>query len=193
MEVLSYREIEVSPETTKYFFEKESIKNKFNKFEEKYGYFGLGSIFSQMGKILSTSSGPILEKRVLDLGCGSIQSYGYYEKLHPYEPWLCRFLHEFGVEVIGIDIANLDNEEFKHYGEFDLFKPDSLNFLPDNYIDIANASSLFDSPQVFQRIKNSALLSQHGFYTSKPLKDILISQLERVVKSEGFFIYDGEL
>ena len=67
------------------------------------------------------------------------------------------------------------------------------NFLPDNYIDIANASSLFDSPQVFQRIKNSAPLSQHGFYTSKHLKDILISQLERVVKSEGFFIYDGEL
>ena len=114
------------------------------------------------------------DKTVLDLGCGSasIEAKFSYLNHRMYEPWLCRALLEIGAKPIGVDINSNDGEKFENYIA-DFYKPNSLSFLRDNSVDIANAGAIFNLP---------------GFDEDK-LRKNLIPQLERIVKPEGFFVY----
>lgn len=132
----------------------------------------------QLPILLYLADGDLRYKVVLDLGCGSI-NFGD-NNCNSYEPWLCRILHKIGAKPIGIDISIFSqSEEFEAY-KIDLLKPDSLHFLPDSYVDIAHANSLFDSP---------ILHSLHGPDCCQKLIENLLPQLERIVKKDGWFAY----
>lgn len=90
-----------------------------------------------------------------DLGCGSNDIYRETGMLlkpdNQFEPWLCRILHAIGARPIGIDIGPLSGERFEYY-ERNLNSPNSLEGIPDNSVDLANAKQLFDSPFLIYRL-----------------------------------------
>ena len=117
-------------------------------------------------------------KRILDLGCGSLNSLDdSYRKdgdKRKYEPWLPRILHELGAKVVGVDFATNEKEEFEHY-QIDLRSSNSLSHFKEKEFDLACAFALFDSTLCI----NGARLFNN-----------LLPQLERIVKPEGFFVVD---
>jgi|SRR3989338_950656 len=137
-------------------------------------------VIRQLPILLYLADGNLRDKVVLDLGCGSTKSRDNYYSL--YEPWLCRVLHKIGAKPIGIDLSIFPPiEEFEAY-KIDLLKPDSLCFLPDGYVGLAHANSLFSSP---------ILHKTHGPDCSQRLMDNLLPQLERIVKKNGWFAYSS--
>jgi len=142
------------------------------------------AISNQINYLLFAVSGDLENKKILDLGCGSNNPYlegmgDFNDRM--FEPWLCRGLLELGANPIGIDIGDLSKEKFEHY-QLNLLEPNSLHFIPDNSIDIANSHELFNSP--YLNFEHMGLNS-----SGKKLKEILIPQLERIVKPKGLFIY----
>lgn len=135
-------------------------------------------LIKQLPILLYLADGNLSGKVVLDLGCGSITSKD--NNCIQYKPWLCRILYEIDAKPIGIDISIFPpSEKFEAY-KIDLLKPNSLCFLPDSYVDIAHANSLFDSP---------TLHKTHGPDCSQRLMDNLMPQLERIVKKDGWLAY----
>lgn len=122
-------------------------------------------------------SGDIKGKRILDIGCGGKGQYTSQTSFRSrmYEPWLCRALLELDAEPIGIDARDNSEEEFENY-QRDLFEKDSLSDIPESSVDIAHAKGLFNDPSVYMSPTN--------------LEDVLIPQLERTVKPNGYFIYE---
>ena len=121
-------------------------------------------------------------KTILDLGCGSTDpkiEHGNREITRQYEPWISRALHILGANVIGLDYGPLDGEQFTHY-QVDLRNPDSLSFLPDQSVDLANARLLF-----------SSCMMRGTPGASQAMQENLMPQLERILKPEGTFIYVG--
>ncbi len=82
-----------------------------------------------------------------------------------FEPWLCRVLKELGAEPVGIDIGNLEGEEFEHY-QIDLTKKGALDFLPSESFDLIFSRLLASSPQL-------------EFMIDKGEIDILMVELEK--------------
>jgi len=132
-------------------------------------------LIHQMTPVLFALSEDYKGKTFLDLGCGS-NTPELGDRV--YEPWLCRALHHLGVNAIGIDLGELDGEQFTHH-QTNLLERDSLRFLPDNSVDVANARQLFTSP----------LYLRHFMEDNVDLWEHLIPQLERIVKPEGTFMY----
>jgi len=117
-------------------------------------------------------------KIILDLGCGSKGSLDNYFSGRMFEPWLARGLYELKANIIGIDLGDLSTEKFKGY-ELDLSKENSLSLFEDNSIDIAFASLFFDSPAL-----------NRYYLEGRKTFNLLLPQLERIVKPEGYFIFD---
>lgn len=122
-------------------------------------------------------------KRILDIGCGSIESRLNSEELNRsmprlLEPWLCRVLFDLGSDPVGIDINNLDNELFEHY-QIDVGKPDSLDFLEPQSFDAVNMKWLSGSPEMQER------------YTTLYGHEILVrveEKLKELLKPDGLII-----
>jgi hypothetical protein len=143
-------------------------------------------ISSTIGRVYYASGDNLENKSILDLGCGSnsdnpIMSYDNYLNVghfgeRTFEPWLCRSLSILGANPIGVDCGSLDGERFEHYC-LNLLSKKSLNFIPDNSIDIAHSRLLYSSPQ----------LGIMGGNEEK-IKEVLIPQLERIVKPEGIYL-----
>ena len=91
-----------------------------------------------------------------------------------YEPWLARGIHELGVKVIGVDLNNNCTEKFENY-IVDLNKTNCLHFFKDNSVDVACTYALFDS---------------HSVKNPKKIFSNLLPQLGRIIKPEGYFIFD---
>ncbi len=168
---------------------KEKIQQKYSMDAKKDG-IGLISAKTQLYKMLCLKPRLVEYRlRVLDLGCGRVKGDCYYTGktgCRQYEPWLARMLCELGVPVIGIDTKDLETEGFENY-TCNLLD-DDLAFLPDSSIDITNASYLFNSPTLKGCISPSE--EQRRQQVGTELKAKLMPQLQRVVKPEGFFIYD---
>ena len=128
--------------------------------------------------ILAVVGADLVNRKILDLGCGAAKSVDC-NGTRDFEPWVCRGLVELGTNPIGIDIFDNSKEKFENY-QTDLTTPNSLNFIPDNSIDIAHSWGLFDSP--FLRISVGKGRKEDN------LLEILLPQLERIVKPEGIFI-----
>ncbi len=134
--------------------------------------------------ILTILNGDLAGKIILDLGCGSdfsTDGFGYGGTLI-YSPWLCRTLNKLGAKPIGVDL-DLRNEEFEHHS-VNLLE-ESLDFLPDHSVDVANACALFDSPTLLFMIGK---IPRAGF---NEFEDRIRKQLERIVKPEGYFIHNN--
>jgi len=176
----------------------------FRKIEEKYGlYKGYSGWHSELATIDAAFSLVGGNKTFLDLGCGSNSRHDTFDEVSRFrEPWLCRALNELGVKVIGIDIGNLDGEEFEHYS-LNLLNENALSFLPDNSIDIAHEFQFFDSPflhdmisitdkELAEKVKNPEIpywsAGDHSKYCLEITKRVLIPQLQRIVKPDGYFV-----
>lgn len=137
-------------------------------------------------------------KTLLDLGCGTVHNnYGIESPLntdypiHSFEPWACRLLPYLGVKTIGIDINDMEGEKFENYS-VNLLEPNSLSFLPDNSVDIANSRWFFESPTLLKLIYGEVVddeSPERYIRAKEKIKGILIPQLERIVKPEGIFTY----
>jgi hypothetical protein len=122
--------------------------------------------------------------RVLDIGCGSEDNALNEED--PYPPVVCRVLKRLGAHPIGIDICSNRSEEFEHY-QVNLWKPDSLNMISSNSIDVALAIGVTDSPTLdYSRPRRKPL--PYNDLTRRFL-DHVTPQLERIVKADGYFVF----
>ena len=188
MEILNYEDLKISPKT----FDLEMIMRKsiLKELKQKPHWDDNAissadfALHTQLVYILEATSQSLEGKKILDLGCGSNNPYlegGIFFKDSQFEPWLCRGLHILRFKPIGIDIGDLDKEEFEHYNT-NLVHPNSLHMMSDNSIDLVNAHQFFDSP--FLNLSLKANISE--------LKLNLYKQFERILKPEGIFIYHFE-
>ncbi|MEK6830274.1 MAG: hypothetical protein AABY15_09225, partial [Nanoarchaeota archaeon] len=125
------------------------------------------------------------------------------KKSRSFEPWLPRALHEMGVHVIGIDIGNLDREEFEHYS-LDLLKDNALSVIPDHSIDYAYSRLLYSSPQlanmvsprdypdIARKVKDQTIpywsAGDGERLAGAVLEQKLLPQIERVLKPAGSYL-----
>ncbi|MEK9157802.1 MAG: hypothetical protein AAB638_01300 [Patescibacteria group bacterium] len=156
-------------------------------------------IESWIVEVLSVFGGAdaIKGKRILDLGCGhvptpeqmalietnksdptgqshsEIKRQGVYDSVigtqREFEPWFPRAIKELGADVVGVDIGNLEGEEFEHY-QANFHNIGALNFLAAKSFDGIHTDLLTTSPQ---------------FSTTETLRAELRSQIERVLKDGG--------
>ncbi len=152
------------------------------KNDEQTRMFASIALGRQLSNVLYSLDGEFCGKTILDLGCGNrnFVDAGLLFRTRNFEPWLCRGLQVLGAKPIGVDYNCLDGETFEHYS-VDLADEDCLNMIADHSVDVANASALFDSP----------FLKSYLFLSSRKLKQNIITQLERVLKPEGAFVYDA--
>ena len=90
-----------------------------------------------------------------------------------FEPWLCRILVELGAKPVGVDIGNLEGEEFEHY-QLDLNIEGALNIFPDKSFDAINMRLLLSSPTF-------------GTPSNEIIKE-LEKQRDRLLKDDGKII-----
>lgn len=131
-------------------------------------------------------------KTIVDLGCGSTGGTADYgtEDLHgqQFHPWLMRACHELGVNAIGVDMGNLDEEPFEHYNA-NLAEQNSIHFLQDSMADIVIVQAVYDSgTMVFMPGWRHHGLDGVGI--KKDLHKILLPQIKRILKDGGVLIDD---
>ncbi len=85
-------------------------------------------------------------KNVLDIGCGSMESYKQEKqeksKVGVFEPWFCRCMAHAGARrVAGIDLENNDGEEFEHY-QMNALLPGKLSFLKQSEFDLVHSAAV---------------------------------------------------
>jgi len=118
-------------------------------------------------------------KRILDLGCGSINSpdrEDNYES-RSFEPWFCRALLELGADPVGVDInPDIEKEKFKNH-RLNLLDLGALNIFPDNSFDGINLTGLFDSP-ILNRV---SVLDEDR----EAMKREVAIQIKRLLKHDG--------
>ncbi|OGE19452.1 hypothetical protein A3J19_02200 [Candidatus Daviesbacteria bacterium RIFCSPLOWO2_02_FULL_41_8] len=135
----------------------------------------------QLKWIFTAAGGNIVGKRILDLGCGSNgNTIDSKEFGALFRPWLCRTLLELGAEPIGVDFGDLNGEKFEAHSR-DLSLPESLNFVPDDSVDIIHSRALHTSPQL------SELRVESGH-----LMEILNPQIMRILKPQGVFLFSKD-
>jgi hypothetical protein len=139
----------------------------------------------------------LANKRVLDLGCGSMKNRDTHwnaigrfwqrwirpKEFARYQPWYCRVLQEAGAQPVGIDIRSNAGERFESHA-MDLSDPKALERFPDESFDHANNHFLTvpknsiharsgTSPSIWlylvwkHRVDNHNLAKERGI----PLKD----------------------
>ena len=129
-------------------------------------------------EILYQTDCKLENKKILDLGSGCCPPLDFLGRnKRTFEPWLCRTLNLIGAHPIGIDIGNLDKEEFEHYS-LNLLDKNSLAFIPNKSIEIIHSRLLYSSP---------TLMDKYGFEKLYP--DYLFPQLKRIAKSNGVYIF----
>lgn len=211
MKILSHRELQ--EREMKYDLTQEILSGErlFERLKEKYGDgFDSDNLFLDLCYVVSLFGNDFRKKKVLDLGCGSTGgSYDFdmmqkeeWGRRH-FEPWFPRVLHMLGVKVIGVDYGRLNGEEFENY-RLNLLTPDSLKFISNGFIDLANARLLYTSPQLdnmtpknnkelIDEVKDKSMnywsIGDSERYARKSLERVLLPQLERIVKPEGYFVY----
>jgi hypothetical protein len=163
---------------------------------------GLEAVIKQLaGRIYRAygSFAMLKGRRILDIACGSSTSKapkfviidtpfgegripvpstdGYTAQ---FEPWFCRILLELGADPVGVDMGNLNEENFEHY-HVDLGQPGALNFLPDHSFDAVHDSRLFGSPefttQFLKRVDRLRIAAE------------IWRQEQRLLKVEGIVVH----
>ncbi len=128
----------------------------------------------------ATSGDSMARQEIIKRGMYDLYTHREEDPVNPlgyrlYEPWFSRALLELGASPVGIDIGNLDGEEFEHH-RVDLSQPGALDFLPDKSFDAVNLNGLFSSPQ---------LESMTGESEVDKMKEELKKQIRRILKADG--------
>jgi len=171
-----------------------SLMKCFRFFDSESGRF-TENLRKQLAAVYYALDKDLTGKRILDLGCGStgdtLESTRSKREVQTYGPWLCRLLHKLGVEVTGVDAGSLEGEKFSAFGGVDLLMPESLGFLPSGYFDLVHSSLLYSSPELNKRVTGRT--SGHGsLIVGETLATTLMPQIERVLKSDGIYIFYDE-
>jgi SAM-dependent methyltransferase len=189
MKILNYEDIKPRENIEELFLEVTGNGQLYKRLEEKYGEgVNTDTIHEQLRRLINIYGADFKQKSILDLGCGSTggtydfdmtkqDSFEHPSFTRTFEPWFCRALHELDVECLGVDYGNLTQEQFKKLDYTDLLDPSALDSIQDNSIDLANARLLFNSPQL-------EMMNGEG-----KLKEVLLPQLERIVKPDGLFFH----
>lgn len=99
-----------------------------------------------------------------------------------FEPWLTRGLHELGAEVTGVDIGNLEGEDFEHYGGVNLLHTEDLkNLLPKDYFDLVHERLVKSSPAFEKECQAEGITPRQAI---ESIKNVAVSLL----KSDGVFL-----
>ncbi len=158
--------------------------------------FVFGKINAQWQGILKALDYQTQGKRVLDLGCGARKGTVESKKYGcSFDPLLGRFAYETkektGLEYVGVDCGDLSGEEFPHR-QLDLLEEGALmREFPENYFDIATAFMLFNSSELEKRVSGKDVKNASEESAGK-LRDVLIPQLERIVKPGGCLVWYGD-
>lgn len=117
---------------------------------------------------------------ILDIACGSNSSRSPVtgRRTVAFEPWMCRLLAALGARPIGLDIGDLDREQFEHH-HVNLGIPGALDFLPSASFDAIHESRLFGSPE-FRAVYGAAY---------DRVRAEITRQEARLLKPEGILIY----
>jgi SAM-dependent methyltransferase len=119
-------------------------------------------------------------KRILDIGCGSLD-YDHKDRdpslKRMFEPWFCRLVTELGAEAVGIDIGDLEGEEFTHY-QRDIRNPDVLSDFADHSFDGIHMRSVIG-------VRDLNL----GFKRELELQTKIQEETKRVLKDDGKVIF----
>ena len=169
------------------------IEEIMKKLAKKFNINHVSShVQSQLSKLSKKFGGldNVKGKRIIDLGCGSVSGtvetdnfneldrQDGIEPTRSFEPWLCRALVELGANPVGIDVGNLDGEEFENY-RIDLSKPGALDFLPDKSFDGANMRLFLTSPHL-EQMANKKKRDDIGKEMDR--------QIKRLLKDDGKLI-----
>ena len=131
------------------------------------------TLYRQLPILMKLIKGDFKGKKILDIGCGSIDSK--YERGTAYGPWLCRALLELGAMPIGVDKNTNRSERFQNYqADLEEKRTGLLSFLPSGSVDIVNSAGLFT----------------HEGINLKNMEDFLVPEIKRVGKTQGFFVHD---
>lgn len=160
---------------------RKNLAAKYNANEDDTDLIGLGldleAVREAFGDIQNVKG-----KRILDIACGSNGSeFGDT----PHAPWFCRSLKELGANVVGVDIGDLNGEEFEHH-KLDLSVPGALDIFPDHSFDAINSVAFFDSPRLMMehiRLSSTVIASDSGLI-NRTMKEIG-SQIKRLLKEDG--------
>ena len=80
-----------------------------------------------------------------------------------FEPWVPRILHELGAEMTGVDIGNLEGEEFTHFGGINLLDTDILErVLPKDHFDAVHVRLVEDSPVFKAECRKRGITPKEG-------------------------------
>lgn len=103
----------------------------------------------QLTAIELTLGKDFTRQRILDLGCGSMDSFDTnLLGRAKFAPWLARVLHKLGVQIIGIDMGDLSKEQFSGI-KLNLLEPNSLTAaLGLQRFDLVHSASLYTSPML---------------------------------------------
>jgi hypothetical protein len=153
-----------------------------------------GRIFQAYGSFTAVKG-----QRILDIACGSSTSKApsfvyvntpFGESRIPipaiqgytaqFEPWFCRILLELGAQPVGVDLGNLEGENFVHY-PVDLGKVGALDFLSAASFDAVHDSRLFGSPEFTAQFPDSN--------DRLKIAAEIWKQEKRVLKVEGIIIH----
>lgn len=140
----------------------------------------IGCSLSRTLKPLMCYLEDLSDKRVLDLGCGSVyaslpfRGSPKYDTVC-YEPWLCRYLHHIGADVVGVDATDNSSEKFEsHIGN--IMNPSTWELFEDNQFDIVTMFSVPSS-------------HRSSGYRCKEVVDYAKKQCQRVLISRGQLFY----
>jgi len=130
-------------------------------------------------------------RKILDVGCGNtsrIDSSSAYSQKNDrnYEPWFCRALQMAGGHAIGIDIGNLDTEEFEHYQD-NFLNPHIYDRFDDSSFDGVLSSSLFGETRS-SGFTSPALRRASSDSNFNAARNNFFMQDKRVLKEGGVLI-----
>lgn len=161
------------------------------KYADSYGYINevrFDLVMAQVAEWQRIFSDGVKGKKILDVGCGSLRGLDAVitGNKRQFEPWFCRFLKEAGGIPVGIDLGNLEGEEFEHYSNVNVLKRSSYDRFADNSFDGIQMSLLFhdNSP-------SPSLLLQTERDERIEGKHLLLREATRILKEGHILRIEG--
>lgn len=183
----------------------ESYRPVAEKVMKKYPRLPPWRLIAELKRLIeiSADSRQMINKRVLDLGCGSKENTDRHDwltrlwyrlirspELQRFDPWYPRIAHEAGAKVVGVDIATNATEEFESR-ILDLMNPSSLECFESDSFDAAN-NYCFTVPPESDKARSGTSPAimykfEMDFERAYELNRQIFQQVERLLKNGGTY------